>query len=257
MTPRPHVAANRPERGCPLEDDLPEEEDEHPRDVEAVREERPVARVGTLLGLDPAHGEDHRVRLAGEEVASARPTGEQQPLVGRVTALELCAVGRSRARHHGLRLLLDPAERGDVLVGAEQDARLARAGLRREVRLPAGELVALLGRPPCHVRRVAVSHRPAENGQREAVDLQEEDARRVRLDGVACLAGDPLDDPVRPLAVVVDTGQDLEDESHCGGDERDEQRRPEAVDVQVAVGQVVRREQHQRVEDEDEDEAED
>src|SRR6185312_15839087 len=70
-------------------------------------------------------------------------------------------------------------------------------------------------------------------------------------------ARDPLDDPVRPLAVVVDSGDDLEVERHCRGDQSDEQCRPEAVHVQVAVRQIVRREQHQGVEDEDEQEAED
>ena len=42
---RPHVAADRPERRSPLEDDLPDEQDERTRDVEAVGEERAVAGV--------------------------------------------------------------------------------------------------------------------------------------------------------------------------------------------------------------------
>ena len=49
--------------------------------------------------------------------------------------------------HHRAALLLDPAERRDVLVGAEQDAGLAGAGLRGEVGLPLGEPVAVARRP--------------------------------------------------------------------------------------------------------------
>ena len=47
MAARAHVAADRTERREPLEDHLPGEEHEDPRDVEAVRQEGAIARVRT------------------------------------------------------------------------------------------------------------------------------------------------------------------------------------------------------------------
>ena len=52
-------------------------------------------------------------------------------------------------------------------------------GLRREVGLPLGEPVAVLGDPARHRRGGAVAHRVAQHRQREAVDLEEEDAGDV------------------------------------------------------------------------------
>ena len=75
---RLHVPADRAERGRPLEDDLPAEEDERARRVVAVGEEPAVAGVRLLLRLHPAHGEDHVLRLAGEEVAAARAAVDEQ-----------------------------------------------------------------------------------------------------------------------------------------------------------------------------------
>ena len=72
VTPRLHVAADRAERGDPLQDDLPEEQDERPGDVVRVREERAVARVRPLLGLHAADGQDHVVRLPRKQVPATR-----------------------------------------------------------------------------------------------------------------------------------------------------------------------------------------
>ena len=140
---RAHVAARRPQRRGHLEDDLPEEQHERARDVEAVGEERAVARVRALLGLGAADREDRlrrprrragcrgsrrrrsaaRCRSRGGARSRRSPSGEEQVIIRP-------------------RLLLDPAERGDVLVGAEQDPGLAGAGLRREVGLPLAQPVA-------------------------------------------------------------------------------------------------------------------
>ena len=136
---RAHVAPALPRGGRDLENHFPEEEDERPRDVEAVGEESAVAGIGTLLGLELRDGEDQVVGLAGEKVAAARPTVCEQPDPGGMPAFDLGAVGRGRAGHQRPRLLLDPAEGGDVFVRAEEDAGLAGAGLRREVGLPLGE----------------------------------------------------------------------------------------------------------------------
>ena len=152
----------------PLQDHLPGEQDEHARDVEAVGEERAVARIRLLLGAHPADGEDHGVGLAGEQVAAAGAVVDEQPVAGRVAALDLRAVRRRRARHHLSGLLLDPAEGGDVLVRAEQDAGLARAGLRAQIGLPFGQPVRAAAEPAGHLGDVAVAHRPLQHRQRRA-----------------------------------------------------------------------------------------
>ena len=179
MPARPHVAPGRARGRGQLEHDLPEEQDERARDVEAVGEERAVAGVRPFLGLGAADREDRLLGLAGEQVAAARPAVDEQADAGRVAPLDLRAVRRRRADHHAPALLLDPAERRDVLVGAEQDAGLAGAGLRGEVGLPLGEPVAVLGDPARHRRRAAVAHRVAQDRQREPVDLEEDDPRDV------------------------------------------------------------------------------
>ena len=190
VTARPHVAAPLARRGRDLEEHLPGEEDERPGDVEAVGEKRPVARVRLLLGLEPAHGQDQVVGLAGEEVAAARAAVPEQADPRPAPALDLGAVRGRRARHQRPGLLLDPPEGRDVLVGAEEDAGLARARLRGEVRLPLGERVRVLGEPARHRRGVAVAHRVSQHRQGEAVDLEEEDPRLV---GGDALAGPPRD----------------------------------------------------------------
>ena len=53
-----------PDRRRLLQHHLPGEQDQLPRDVEAVGQERPVAGIGALLGIHPADGEDHLVGLA-------------------------------------------------------------------------------------------------------------------------------------------------------------------------------------------------
>ena len=240
MPARPHVAALGPARGRDLERDLPEGEDEDARHVEAVREERAVARVRLLLRFHPADGEDHVIGLAGEQVPAARAAVAQEP-VARVTTLDLGTVGRRRARHRRRRLLLDPAERGNVLVRAEQDAGLRRTRLRGEIRLPLRQRVAALDEPAGHVRRVPVTHRPLQDGQREAVDLEVDDPRRVCLDALARALRDPLDHAQRVGVVVVRPEDDVEHDGHRRRDEGDAERRPERVDREIAVRDRSRR----------------
>src|SRR5262249_57801014 len=110
MPARPDVAPLRPNCRRPLEDDLPEEQDEHSRHVEAVREEGAVAGVRALVLLDPADGEDHLVGLARQEVPAARASLPEQTDPRGPPALDLRAVGRLRAGHRAAALLLRPAE---------------------------------------------------------------------------------------------------------------------------------------------------
>ncbi len=179
MTPRPDVAADRLQRRHPLEDDLAEEQHQHPRHVVGAGQEVPVAGVGPLLVRDAADREDGGVGLPGEQVAAAGATVDEQADAGREAPLDLDAVVGRRARHDPAGLLLDPAERGDVVVRAEQDPGLAGTRLRRQVGLPAEQLVRVVGEPARHHRRVPVAHRAAQHRQRQAVDLQVEDARHV------------------------------------------------------------------------------
>ena len=246
----PHVTALGTARGRDLERHLPEEEDEGPRHVEAVREKRPVPRVCLLLGVHPADREDHVVGLAREQIAAARAPVPEQSMTG-VTPLDLGTVGRRRARHRRRRLLLDPPERRDILVRAEQDACLGRTCLRGEIRLPLGQRVATLDEPAGHVRRVPVPHRPLQHGQRQPVDLEVDDPRRIRLDPVAGASGDPLDHAEGVRIVVVRPEDDVEHDGDGRRDESDAERRPERVDRQIAVGDVVGGEEHQRVQDQD------
>ena len=103
-------------------------------------------------------------------------------------------------------------------------------GLRREVGLPLGSRVRSLRHPARHVRGVAVAHRPAQDRQGEAVDLEEEDPRRVRACRAALALRHPLDDLERVRVVVVRPEDDVEDDGRGRGDERGEQRPAEVVD---------------------------
>ena len=128
-----------------------------------------------------ASPESRLLRLAPPSTRSPRPDG--------VPPLDLRAVGRRRTGHERARLLLDPAERRDVVVGAQQQARLRGAGLRREVGLPLRQAVRALGQPARHLGGVAVAHGALEHGQRQTVDLQVEDAGHVGDHAVARTGG--------------------------------------------------------------------
>ena len=120
---RAHVASRRPDRGRPLQQHLPAEQHERPGHVEPVGEERPIARVGLLLGLHPANRQDHLVGLPREQVAPAGAALDEQPDARRAATLDLGAVVRRRAADQPAGLLLHPPKGGDVLVRPEQDAR--------------------------------------------------------------------------------------------------------------------------------------
>ncbi len=180
------------------------------------------------------------VGLAGEQVAAARATVTEQPVPCMAT-LDLGAVGGSRAGHRRRSLLLHPAECRDVLVRAQQDARLGGARLGGEVGLPLRQRVAALDEPAGHVGRVAVAHRPLQHGQRQPVDLEVDDPRRVGLDPLAGTLRDPLDHPEGVGVVVVRPEDDVEHDGDRRRDEGDTERRPERVDREIAVGDHCRR----------------
>ena len=253
---RLHVAADRAKRRDPFEDDLPAEQDERARCVVAVGEERPVAGVRLLLSVHSADGEDHVLGLAGEQVAAAGATVDEEADAGSEPALELGAIGRRGARHRRRRLLLHPAKRGDVLVRAQEDARLARARLRGEIGLPLGEPVRL-ARPARHVRGIAVAHRALQHGLCEAVDLEVDDPRDVGARDDALALGDPVRGADRPR--VVRAEKNCEHHAHRGDDECREQSPAEVVDGEHPVGHVQAGGdlKDQRVRDQHEQEPED
>ena len=256
MPPGAHVTADRAQRGRPFEQHLPGEEDEGPRDVEPVGEERAVPRVRPLLGVHPADRQDDLVGLAREQVAAARAAVGEETDARRPLALDARAVGGSRARGEQAGLLVHPAKRRDVVVRAEQDSRLARPRLRGEIRLPLGEPVRPLGDPARHGGGVAVPHRPAEDREREPVDLEVDDPRHVGPVRATLAAGDSLDDLERVRVVVVRPEDRLEDDAHGGDDERREERPAEAVHDEGVLEDVRRELQHERVHSQDQQKAE-
>src|SRR5262249_4524171 len=202
--------ADRPQRRRPLDHDLPEDEDERSRDVEAVGEKRAVAGVRALLRLHLADREDLVIGLSGEEVPATRSSVDEEALAAHMAPLDLGAARRRRARHQPSGLLPDPPERWDVVVGAEQDPGLARARLRRQIRFPLDEPMCPLGHPASHLGSAAVAHRPLEDGRGETVDLEEEEPWNLGALLLAGLPGDALDDAERVRVVVVQAEEDEE-----------------------------------------------
>ena len=129
-------------------------------------------------------------------------------------------------------------------------------GLRREIGLPPGQLVGSLGDPTRHRAGVAVPHRAPEHGQREAVDLEVDDARDLGLLPASLAASDPLHDAKGIRVVVVRPEDHLENDADGGDDERGEQRPAEVVDRERVLQHVRGELQHEGVQRQYEQEAE-
>ena len=231
---RLHVAADRAQRGRPLEDHLPDEEDEHARDVEPVRRRTRgspgLACFSASIRLTvritwSASPESRLPRLA--------PPSTQQADAGRAAALDLRAVGRRRAGHHPPGLLLHPAERGDVLVRAEQDPGLAGPGLRGEIGLPLGER----GASPSASQRAISGALPSRIARRSTGSASPSISRKTIPGTSVTLAlarptSDPLDHAqrVRSSSFVPRTTSSTTLDSRR--DERGEERPAEGVDAE-------------------------
>jgi hypothetical protein len=96
-----------------------------------------------------------------------------------------------------------------------------------------------------------------EHGQREPVDLEEEDSGNVRLDARSRFAGDAMDDPEGVRVVIVRPDHDLDHDLDGRKDDRSEQCPPERVDRYCIVGYLRREVEHPRVNEEHEHEAQD
>ena len=216
------------ERGGPLQDDLPHEQHQRARDVEAVGEKRAVAGVRLLLGLHPADRQDHWSASPGEQVAATRAPVDEQALPDGVAALDLGAVCGRRAAHHRAGLLLDPAERRDVVVGAEQDpglatprsARRGRSPIRRDGGSPRRASA------PCSARcrRASRAGAPAARARRSRETRSPVDPSRT---APGRPARDPLDHPQRVGVVVVGAKEHLKGNADRRGHKGDAERRPE------------------------------
>ena len=154
-------------------------------------------------------------------------------------------------REHLAEVLVVPAERGHVLVVAVEDAGLAGAGLRRQVALPAGDLMGAATYPAGQRRHGARRDRPPQDGFGEAVDLQEEHPGHVGR----CGRLEAVDHAPHRLAlehgIVVERQHAADDDGRRGHEQRREERRPPAVDDQ-SVEQLVDRHQDRAVQEEDE-----
>ena len=176
--------------------------------------------------------------LARKQVPATRAAVCEQADSRGAIALDPRAVVRGRASREHAAFLVDPAERRDVLVRAEQDPGLAGSRLRREIGLPLAQPVRPGGDPAGHGRRVAVAHRPAEYGKREPIDLEEEDSRHVGWARPALPARDALHYSQRVGVVVIRAEDHLERDAHGGDDQRRQQRPPEVVDDEGVLENV-------------------
>ncbi len=166
-------------------------------------------------------------------LARLAPSAVQQPAPVRVAPLELGRVARV-VRHDRLaEVLLPPPEGGHVVVVAVQEPRLAGAGLRGPVGLPALEVVRLLAEPARHGGRAAVAERALQHVVREPVDLEEDHAGDVGLDVVAAPARLAPHDVAVPGFVLVDREQGGQHRREHGHADRDHQAAPEAVDARA------------------------
>ena len=254
---RAHVAAGRPDRRRPLEQHLPPEQDQRPRDVEPVGEERPVARIRPLLGLHAADREDHLVGLAGEQVAAARAAVRR---AGRRRSRGAARSRRSRpapSRSSASRSPSPPtgtpgcprSTRAGCRPGSRPSARTGRAPTRRGGSRPPRSTAPSFGALPSRIAwRSTGSARPS--------------ISRKRIPGTsvrvlpALAARDPLDHPQRVLVVVVRASHDLKHDRDGGHHQRRQQRVPERVDGDEVGEHVVGEQQRERVDEQHEQEAE-
>ena len=196
------------------------------------------------------------LRLAGQQVAATGPAVAQETGAVRQAPLDLGAVRRFRARHGASVRLVDPAECGNVVVRAEQNACLTRARLGRQIRLPFRQRVTLFGNPPRHLGCAAVAHRPPQHGQTKAVDFEEYDPGNVRDRLSTGPARDPLRHTEHVRVVIVQTEERIDDNRDGRYDECRAQRGAERVDGDGAGGNAAGQQEDRCVEREDEEQAE-
>src|SRR5438132_858791 len=204
---------------------------------EAVRtDEEPIedmAATELARGIvDRRRGQVAACRVARKQVADGCAAVREQAVAVRDPAHDLARVRRVVRDQEALPALLPPAERRDPVVVAVKDARLTRRGLRREQRLPRIDRHVFGAHPPCEVRRPARSQLILEDGPRQAVDLDEDDAWPVGPSGVAVSRRELPDKGAEERVVVPDRQARGEDRGRDGEGERSEHGGLRTVDRQ-------------------------
>ena len=225
----------RAPRRRPLEHDLPAEQHERSRDVEAVGEERAVAGIGPLLRAHPADGEDHLVGLAREQVAAARAAVDEQPDPGRHGCARSPRSPSGRSRRSSCRSPSRPSGRPGC-------PRWSRAGSR-----PGWRRSATRGRAPTRSggasrrasQRAIVGALPSRIARRRTGSASPSISRKtipgtsVRA-SVALPPRDPLHHPQRVGVVVVGADDHLEHQRDDRHHQRGQQRTRKRVDSDVS-----------------------
>ena len=112
-----------------------------------------------------------------------------------------------------------------------QDPGLADTGLRGPPGLPRDEMVAAVAKPTVQVGNVSRSNGPPQDGVRDAVELDEHDAGHVgHIGTVSTLTRLARRTPVE-VCVVVECKQRRDRRGHDDQADNDDERRPEAVDL--------------------------
>lgn len=199
--------------------DLGEERHGGADGVGGVGEVGEVAGPGAGLTAAAAGGDGQDeglfLRAAREEVASARAVDGEQSAVSRLChgpVLEFDGAGRAVADHHLAAVLLVPAEGGDVVVAAVQDAELAGTGLAGPVGAPGGEPVGgayptagvvAVAQPSGDRRHESVADRGQQDVVAHSVELEEDRAGGGRTHGAASAAAVGETVQAAPVGVVV------------------------------------------------------
>ncbi len=141
-----------------------------------------LGRAEPFLGLlHPTHRQQRDRRVPGEQVADADAVVGEQPTPVADSGLDQRRIRRVVGHHQVARLLLVPAEGGDVVVVAMKDAGLADRRRRWQRRHPRVHSVRTRPQPPADGGNVSSLHVPAEDRLRHSVELQEEHPRFFEL----------------------------------------------------------------------------
>ncbi|CAM5710809.1 hypothetical protein SALBM135S_06453 [Streptomyces alboniger] len=252
-----------------LAEDLGDEGEGGPHGVGGIGEVGEVPGPRSVLLPPPGgHGEDEGELLgaAAEEVAAAGAVdGEEAAVAGALdgAALELGGGGRPVADHDLAGVLLVPPERGHVVVGAVQDAELARPGLAGPVRAPGGEAVgggdAALPEPPPESGHQPFDDGGAEHVVPDPVELDEDEARVAglrsrQLAAAASAVGEAVE--AAAVGVVVTDGERAAGGRGDGGHHRGDDHGGLRPRLAPPLGDEAQGEQQQRAVEEEGEQAE-
>src|SRR5204862_4722244 len=150
---------------------------QRPTHVAVRADEEPVEDVAPadLLRriVERRRGQEAPGSVAGEEVTDRGAALREQPVAVRDPSLDLASVFGMVRHHEALRLLIPPAEAGNVVVVAMQHTRLARRGLGWQERLPPIERHTARAQPSRESRDAPGAELLVEDRVSESVDLDE------------------------------------------------------------------------------------